>query len=695
MSNIVSYRDDRNNICIGLVISDLTGITANNKNLSITCDTLNFNTIFEYLQKENTKLTFISNTDKSVLYHILNSSLSDNTLSISGVYASSTNLFKITGQITSTGNISITGGITLNDLTDSASNSNKVLKVDSNGNIVASTISGDTITDSSLNAYSTNPLENKVITENFNSLNTSLSTIEGAVDELEPMQDTLLSNTYPNDVLELSDMTYAGAYYLNGNGDGYVKFSIGQYACYYIIAKRAGTVQPLLSGSGVRRMAIIKGATTIPEEQASAFNLECTSYVYYGSADDIPTTAISVDENDMIVLTQPRSGVSTIKTNVISHRRYLSNNVKEQISEQINFEVSSNYTSNIIDYSTGNFEAGMVKNDGSDSATGGTYDAYCCRLAGFQKIERKNARVQVDFNTSLLSCKVEFFSSASTSGYLTYKSLNDDMGFFAPENATHFRIYWQSLDGETYPNTSEITVYQRTPIGTILNKNTITWFAMGDSITQGWYSYINDGVASSTSNIAKGWISYASEILNFDLSNLAIGGTGYVRGNNSAKVAYATDFTDVELVTLMYGINDYKSSFDIGSMNDAVPTDSDVADMADGEGTLYANMRYTIEHILADNPVCKIIVITPLNMVAGTQIENWGIGYDFGGGNLESYYTAIKTVAEYYGIEIIDMTHASCVNRQNIESMLPDGVHPSIYAHSIIGRELAKKISFA
>jgi lysophospholipase L1-like esterase len=51
-------------------------------------------------------------------------------------------------------------------------------------------------------------------------------------------------------------------------------------------------------------------------------------------------------------------------------------------------------------------------------------------------------------------------------------------------------------------------------------------------------------------------------------------------------------------------------------------------------------------------------------------------------------------VCEWYGIEYIDMTHNSVVNRQNIEDLLIDKVHPSEACHKAMALELAKKIMY-
>ncbi len=124
----------------------------------------------------------------------------------------------------------------------------------------------------------------------------------------------------------------------------------------------------------------------------------------------------------------------------------------------------------------------------------------------------------------------------------------------------------------------------------------------------------------------------------------------------------------------------------LGSMED---------DVATGE-SLYANMRYVIEKILGDSPSCKIVVITPINCSKwGNENTNYGLGVKFpNNGTLEDIFNAEVEVCKYYGVEYIDMTHGSFINNKNITEILPDGVHPSLEAHKIMGEEIAKKIQY-
>lgn len=224
-------------------------------------------------------------------------------------------------------------------------------------------------------------------------------------------------------------------------------------------------------------------------------------------------------------------------------------------------------------------------------------------------------------------------------------------------------------------------------------KPNFQWYALGDSITQGYYSTGKNAMAITTEN----WVKFAAQRMGCTVTNYGIGGSGYMDNvhatdhkNAKEKVA-DIDFTGADLVTLAYGVNDWKYGYPLGSMAD------DVA----GGTSVIANMRYVIEKIISDNPNCKIIVITPLNCRGydydyGSEATNYGLGYVIpeNGKTLQDFFNGIKEVCEYYGIEMIDQTHNSVVNRKSIVSLLKDGVHPSLDCHKALGHELGKKINF-
>ncbi len=229
-------------------------------------------------------------------------------------------------------------------------------------------------------------------------------------------------------------------------------------------------------------------------------------------------------------------------------------------------------------------------------------------------------------------------------------------------------------------------------------KSDARWFALGDSITEGWASAVDTSASSGyrqflNSNAAERWVNIVAEKNGYELTNYGVGGTGYAHaksGTSNARAQVASiDFSQCDMVTLAYGVNDWKGKATLGSMDDDVDT----------VDAFVPNMRYVIKKILSDNPYCKIFVITPLNCRSlGTYDTNWGINYkkseNASGPGIEDVFQLEKTVCEYHGVELIDMTHCSIINRENIKTMLPDYVHPTVECHAVMARELAKKITF-
>ena len=239
--------------------------------------------------------------------------------------------------------------------------------------------------------------------------------------------------------------------------------------------------------------------------------------------------------------------------------------------------------------------------------------------------------------------------------------------------------------------------YELADIINSVNETSLNWIAMGDSITQGWYSaFDGDGGAGSAHvDATKTWASKCASLNKWNLTNKGIGGTGWLHKgnnndlNNAFEEADTIDFTAYDVVTLAYGINDWKGNKTIGSLSDDITTPS----------TVIAAMKKTIETIIASNPTIKIFIITPLNCVGynyayGTEESNWALSYEFANsGTLETFVQDMISVCNYYGIQYIDQTHYSVVNRKNLLACLPDGVHPSEDTHTALAHELAGKIN--
>lgn len=218
------------------------------------------------------------------------------------------------------------------------------------------------------------------------------------------------------------------------------------------------------------------------------------------------------------------------------------------------------------------------------------------------------------------------------------------------------------------------------------------WFALGDSITAGLYSADGEIVGGTQFN----YVYYVALYNNYDATNYGVGGAGYLRipetqgATNAKGTVDSIDFSDCDLCTLAYGVNDWHYGMEIGTVND---------DPSGGD-TMASNMKYCIEKILTDNPLCKIIVLFPLNNSAygtgNTKANNWGLGATVAtSGTLQDTIDVEKDICEYYGIDYIDQSKTSVVNRENIESVLGDGTHPVLDLYPVLGAELARQINFA
>ena len=220
-------------------------------------------------------------------------------------------------------------------------------------------------------------------------------------------------------------------------------------------------------------------------------------------------------------------------------------------------------------------------------------------------------------------------------------------------------------------------------------KRDVTWYALGDSITQG-FTGENGQISGVTQN---NYVNTVAKLNGYTVTNYGTGGSGYVHNAtvgdllNARSKVDTINFANCDLVTLSFGVNDWHYDESIG----------DVTDNPSTGRTLCSNMKYCIEKILSDNPYAKIIVLTPLNSskFGGDFSTNWGLGYAFPtAGTLANIVDKEKQICEYYGIEYVEMTKCSIVNRFNITDVLGDGLHPTPGLYPALGKDLASKINF-
>ena len=123
---------------------------------------------------------------------------------------------------------------------------------------------------------------------------------------------------------------------------------------------------------------------------------------------------------------------------------------------------------------------------------------------------------------------------------------------------------------------------------------------------------------------------------------------------------------DTDILTIMGGTNDWASRISIGTIDD------------DTRDTFIGGYKYLIEKVMQRIPNARIILMTPpfgyYNSGVGTGEIN-GVGT-----KLIEYINAVKSVAEYYKLPLINMYQDLGINKFNKDSFLIDEdvqVHPN------------------
>lgn len=216
---------------------------------------------------------------------------------------------------------------------------------------------------------------------------------------------------------------------------------------------------------------------------------------------------------------------------------------------------------------------------------------------------------------------------------------------------------------------------------------TSTWVAIGDSITDGRYSYIgSDQEVHTGTSHPRCYAMVASKILCFDpVVEYGYGGMGWLHVANDGT--YLTDIlNDMDLgtpdvITVMLGVNDRSTTETLGDHNST-----------SNDGSISGAIRYCIETLCSKYKDAQVIMITPLN---ASDHGNRASGYSKRWpnlNNLDSISELIKYWSEWYAVKCIDALNECPINVYNIQDMMLDGVHPTIAAHRKIGKWLAAEL---
>ncbi len=139
------------------------------------------------------------------------------------------------------------------------------------------------------------------------------------------------------------------------------------------------------------------------------------------------------------------------------------------------------------------------------------------------------------------------------------------------------------------------------------------------------------------------------------------------------------DFSQVEILIIEHGTNDYNSGKKLDNPNDMYDTT-----------TFGGALRRSLKIIRKAYPDLRIVLMSPLYCELGAEREKKGYNTKYGdGGYLDEYVELEKQIAQEFEVEWIDAYHNSGIGEENAHLYLPDGLHLNAEGHKQLADFLA------
>lgn len=208
---------------------------------------------------------------------------------------------------------------------------------------------------------------------------------------------------------------------------------------------------------------------------------------------------------------------------------------------------------------------------------------------------------------------------------------------------------------------------------------------LGDSITQG---------DSGEGGLIDSYVPRMQKWLQTTPTNAGLCGSKVtdVDGDGTASfIDRLGTIQDQDVVTIFGGINDFQWNAPLGKMSDSADTTS----------TFYGALKHIVVTLSAQNPKAKFMFITPMKTTKfqyHTYDDNGELMKN-GNGNTElDFVNAMKQVAEYYSIPVLDMYSRSnynpyLPNQVGHDNFTADGLHPTAHGYERIAQQIAKAIN--
>ncbi|WP_457801885.1 SGNH/GDSL hydrolase family protein [Limosilactobacillus reuteri] len=205
---------------------------------------------------------------------------------------------------------------------------------------------------------------------------------------------------------------------------------------------------------------------------------------------------------------------------------------------------------------------------------------------------------------------------------------------------------------------------------------------LGDSITSGGQTD-NGGMAIS-------YVDYLETLIGTKPTNAGVSGSHITKsaaGRTDSFVERVESIKNQDAITIYGGVNDFLFDSPLGTMTDEATTQT----------TFYGALKYLVTRLTFNNPDAKLLFITPMkaDKYGGTYDVNGNVRKNSVNATEEDYVNAIKEVASYYSIPVLDLFHDGNLNpyipAQN--TMTVDGLHPNEKGAQRLAKTIAHAIN--
>ena len=208
---------------------------------------------------------------------------------------------------------------------------------------------------------------------------------------------------------------------------------------------------------------------------------------------------------------------------------------------------------------------------------------------------------------------------------------------------------------------------------------------LGDSITQG---------DSGEGGLIPSYVPRMQKWLQTMPTNAGLCGSKIteVEGDGTASfIDRMGSIKDQDVITIFGGINDFQWNAPLGKMTDS----------ADNPTTFYGALKDIVITLSQNNPKAKLMFITPMKTTKfqyHTFDDNGALMKNANGNTQLDFVNAIKQVADYYSIPVLDMYSCSnyspyLPNQVGHDNFTADGLHPTAHGYERIAQQIAKAIN--